>query len=132
MLRQLNHSVVVRAIALIVAFAAFSGCSLNTDVSEPGALIRYSGDNQTAAVNTPLGSPIQLLVVNQLGERLKNITVTWSIVAGGGTLSAAVTQSDDSGIAEVNYTTGPTPGTAIISAKVTSLFPLSFTATITP
>ena len=132
MLRQLNHSVVVRAVALVVAFGAFSGCTLATDVSEPGALIRYSGDNQTAAVNTPLGSPIQLLVVNQFGERLKNITVNWSIVAGGGTLSATVTQSDDSGIAEVNYTTGPNPGTAIISAKVTSLFPLSFTATITP
>ena len=132
MLRQLNHPVVVRAVALIVAFAAASGCSLNTDVSEPGALIRYSGDNQTAAVNTPLGSPIQLLVVNQFGERLKNITVNWSIVAGGGTLSASVAQSDESGIAEVNYTTGPAPGTAVINAKVTSLFPLAFTATITP
>ena len=132
MLRQLNHPVVVRAVALIVAFAALSGCTLNTDNSGPGALIRYSGDGQTAAVNTPLASPLQLLVVNQFGQTLKNITVNWSIAAGGGTLSASATQTNDGGIAEVNYTTGPTTGTAIINAQVSGLFPLSFSATITP
>jgi hypothetical protein len=132
MLRQLNHSVMVRAVALFVAFAALSGCTLNTDNSGPGALVKFGGDGQTAAINTPLPSPLQVLVVNQFGQTLQNVTVSWSIVAGGGTLSASTTQTKDSGIAEVNYTTGPNAGTAIINAKVTGLFALGFSATITP
>jgi len=132
MFRPFNHSVVVRAVALVIAVAAFSGCTLNTDVTEPGALIRYSGDGQSAAINTQLPSPLQLLVVNQFGERLKSVNVTWSIVIGGGTLSTTASQTDDSGIAEVSYTTGPNAGQAIINAQVHGLRPLSFTATITP
>ena len=127
----LNYSAAARGVVLAAACVSFAACSLNTDVSGPGALIRYSGDQQSAAVNTPLPSPLQLLVVNQFGERLKNITVSWSIVNGGGTLSATTSLSDDSGIASVNYTTGPNPGVAAINGKVSGLLPLTFTATIT-
>ena len=132
MLRQLNHSVVVRAVAPIVAFAVMAGCTLATDVNKPGAIVRYSGEGQSAPINTPLASPLQLIVVNQFGEPLRNVNVNWSIVAGAGTLSANTTQTNESGIAEVNYTTGPAAGTAMINAQVHGILPLSFTATITP
>jgi hypothetical protein len=132
MFRQLNHSVVVRDVAVFVAFVVVSSCTLATDVNKPGAIIRYTGEGQSAPINTPLPSPLQLLVVNQFGQILKNVNVNWSIVSGGGTLSATTTLSNESGIAEVNYTTGPTAGTAIINAQVHGILPLSFTATITP
>ena len=133
MFGQLNHSVVVRAVALAVVFASLGGCSLNTDVSQhPAGLFLYGGNSQSAAINTPLPNPLQVLVVNQFGEALENITVNWSIAAGGGSLSATITQSDVNGITEVTYTTGPTAGPATINAQVHGMPPLTFNATITP
>ncbi len=133
MFRQLNHSVVVRAVALVAAFASLGGCSLNTDVSQnPAGLYLSGGDNQSAAINTALPNPLQVLVVNQFGEALEGITVNWSITAGGGSLSANVTRSDASGITQVSYTTGPTAGPAKINAQVKGMLPLNFDATITP
>jgi len=133
MFRQLNHSVVVRAVALAVVCASIVGCSLNTDVSQnPSGLFLYGGDNQSAPVNTALPNPLQVLVVNQFGEALEGITVNWSVPVGGGSLSAAVTQSDANGITQVTYTTGPTAGPAKINAQIHGLDPLTFDATITP
>lgn len=132
MLRQLNHSVVVRAVALAVVCASL-GCSLNTDVSQnPSGLFLYGGDNQSAAVNTALPNPLQVLVVNQFGESLEGITVNWSIAVGGGSISATVTQTDANGMTQVTYTTGPTAGPAKINAQIHGLDPLTFDATITP
>ena len=133
MFRQLNHSVVVRAVAFAVVIASLVGCSLNTDVSKnPAGLFLYGGDTQSAAINTPLPNPLQVLVVNQYGEALEGITVNWSIATGGGSLSASVTQSDANGMTQVIYTTGPTPGPAKINAQIHGMLPLTFDATITP
>ena len=133
MFRQLNHSVVVRAVALAIVCASIGGCSLNTDVSQnPSGLFLYGGDNQTASVNTALPNPLQVLVVNQFGEALEGVIINWSIPVGGGSLSQTVTQTDASGITQVTYTTGQTPGPAKINAQIHGLLPLTFDATITP
>lgn len=124
--------VAMRAIALVAISAAIGACSLNTDVSQPAALIRYAGDAQTAPPLTLLPTSLTVLVVNQFGERLKNVNVTWSIESGGGTLSATSAVSDESGLASVDYTTGPNAGNAIIHAAVHDLLPLSFGVTISP
>jgi hypothetical protein len=131
MFRFPRHAVVLRWLARLVVVATFGACTLNTDVSAPGALIKYGGDAQTAAANTALPTDITVLVVNQFGERLKNVTVTWSIAAGGGTLSSNATLTDDSGLAAVTYTTGPTAGPAVVRAQVHGLPPLTFNVTIT-
>jgi hypothetical protein len=86
---------------------------------------------QTAPANTQLPVPFTILVVNQFGEKLRNVTVNWSITAGGGSLSETSNRTDESGLSSVTYTTGPTPGTATIQAKVSGIPPLSFTVTIT-
>ena len=120
----------LRGIGLVILSAALSGCSLNTDVSAPGGLIKFSGDGQTAAPNTLLPTPLAVMVVTQFGEHIKNATVNWTIDSGGGTLSAASTLTDDSGIATVNYTTGPAPGIASVRVQVHGVRPLTFHITI--
>lgn len=133
MFRQLNHSVVVRAVAVAVVLASLGGCNLNTDVSQnPAGLFLVGGDTQSASVNTALPNPLQVMVVNQFGEVLEGVTVNWSIATGGGSLSDTVTQSDVNGLTQVTYTTGPTPGPAKINAQIHGLLPLTFDATITP
>lgn len=131
MLRSLNRSAAARVAALVIGSLAIDACTLDTDVTAPGAMVKYAGDGQTQPVNTELPTPLAVIVVNQFGERIKNATVTWSIQSGGGSLSATSTLTDEAGLASVTYTTGPTPGAAIINAQVHGLLPLSFTVTIT-
>ena len=118
------------ALGFLVFLGATEGCSLNVDVSGPGALIALSGNGQTAAVNTALSAPLEALVVNQFGATIKGATVNWFIESGGGSLSSATVLSNDSGIASVNYTTGPTPGEAVIRAQVHGVPALRFRVTI--
>jgi len=130
MLRSVRRFAAFPRFALLAASVLLGGCSLDTDVSDPSAMIRYQGDNQTVAPSTPLPTDLATIVVNQFGERIKNVTVNWSIVSGGGTLGATSSITDDSGIASVSYTSGTTTGTVIIQAKVTGLLPLTFTVTV--
>lgn len=116
-------------IALALAAVA-TACTLETDVSGPGGLIKFSGDMQTVTTNTMLPTPIAVLVVNQFGERLKNVTVNWTIESGGGSLSAPSSLTDETGLASVDYTSGPTAGEAVIRAQVHGVPPLRFHITI--
>ena len=112
--------------AAALFLGAASACTLNTDVSGPGGLLRHGGDEQSAAVNTDLPEPLAVMVVTQFGEPIDGATVNWSIVSGGGTLSSNVTTTDVTGVASVNYTTGPTPGDVTIRAQVHGVPPLTF------
>src|SRR5687767_3200289 len=126
MFRAFRHALSPGNIALLVMLATAGGCTLDTDVSGPSAIIVFSGDQQTAPTNTTLDQPLAVLVVNQFGQPLQNATVTWTIASGGGTLSATSTLTDASGIASVAYTTGATAGTAVIEARVQGVPPLTF------
>ncbi len=128
MIHPLKYAAAFRAVAMVL-FALATACTLDTDVSQPAALIRYAGDSQAAPPNTTLPTSLAVVVVNQNGERLKNITVNWSITSGGGSLSASSVLSDDSGQAAVDYTTATAPGTAVITAQVHGLQSITFTAT---
>jgi len=116
----------IRAVALVLSTVAIGGCSLNTDVGGPSTMFISSGDSQTGPPSTVLPLPLGVTVVNQFGEPLEDVTITWSIDAGGGSLSTTSTQSDVNGVASVNYTTGPNVGTAVVTSHVHGLPPLSF------
>lgn len=120
-----------RRIPLVIVVVALANCSLNTDVSSPAAVVKVSGDGQTAPTNTTLPTPLSVIVVTQFGERLKNVTVTWTVISGGGSLNPATSLTDDTGIASTSYTTGTTPGTVVIQAKVNRTPPLDFSVTVT-
>jgi hypothetical protein len=133
MLPALRRALFPLKLAFILAVTSAGGCTLNTDVSVgPAGLIKSAGDGQTAAINTALPNPFSVIVVNQFGELLNNTTVTWTVVSGGGTLSAATTQTDELGVATVIYTTGATAGQAVIRASVSDgLLLVTFSVTIT-
>ena len=127
----MKHPFRLQMLALLMAGAAASGCTLNTDVSQPSAVVKYGGDQQSAPVNTMLPTPLAVIVTSQFGERLNNIAVNWTIASGGGSLSSSTTQTNDSGIASVDYTTGPVAGPVVIKAQVHGIPPLTFNVTIT-
>jgi len=131
MFRAPGHSLSLRKFVFLVTLVGVSGCTLNTDVSGPAAIIKVTGDLQSAPTNTTLPTPLAVIVTTQFGERLQNVTVTWTIASGGGTLSATSTQTDDTGVASVTYTTGTTAGPVVIQARVQGLPPLAFNITVT-
>ncbi len=130
MLRSRNRSVAARAVALAFGWALISACTLTTENNDPTGMVKTNGDQQTAAVNTALPLPFEVIVVNQFGEPLKDIQVNRTLTAGGGSLSGTPTLTDGGGKSSVTYTTGPTSGTATVNAQVHGLFPVIFTVTI--
>jgi hypothetical protein len=120
-----------RAIALLGTIA-LSGCSLNVDPASPAAIVIVAGLNQTAPINTKLATDFSVVVSTQFGELLRNQTITWTVVTGGGTLNPTTSITGDNGVASTSYTTGPTAGTDTIQAKVNGLPPVTFTVTVTP
>jgi hypothetical protein len=118
-------------VALIVLLAGASGCTLNTDLSGPGGMLKYSGDEQSVPTSTTVPTPLAVIVFDKFGETLRNVTVSWTILTGGGTLSAPSTLTDEGGIASVSYTTGTTTGPATVRARVSGLPSLTFSITVT-
>lgn len=133
MLRIPRQAFARRMLAVVfLGAAALGGCTLDTDVSEPGGLLKVTSDPQAVAVNAVLANDLTVLVVNQFGERLKNVSVAWGIESGGGSISATSVLSDDSGLASVTYTAGSTAGQAVVSAAVRRVPAVRFAIVITP
>jgi hypothetical protein len=126
-----RQSLVNRMIALIVTTATLSGCSLNTDIGGPTAIVILNGQNQTAATSTTLPTPFTVVVVGSFNVPMPDQPVTWTIVAPGtGSLSTASSVTDQNGLASTTYTTGTTAGTVQIQASSPSLDPVLFYVTV--
>lgn len=99
----------------------------------PASIQIATGNNQSAAVNTALANPLVARVRNALNQDLQNVTVTWTVTAGGGTLGAATSTTDAQGLASNTYTVGGSAGANTIRAAVQSntAINVDFTATAT-
>lgn len=132
-MRAVNRQMLVnRIFPLVIATVALSGCTLGTDLSQPSTMAIVSGDAQTAAVNAALPDSLAVVVVGSFYEPIENETVTWTVVSGGGSLTPPTSQTDLNGLAWTRYTAGATAGAVKIQAKVASLPPIFFDATVTP
>lgn len=120
-----------KGLAAVIGILALGACRLSTDAPKAHVLAIVAGDAQTAPAGTVLPVPLGVIVIDQYGFVVENVTVTWEITLGGGSLSASSTKTDSNGVTSVSYTAGPTAGTATITATVTEIGTLSFTATIT-
>jgi plastocyanin len=80
-------------------------------------------------VNAVLATPVQAKAVDQFGNGVPGVDVSWSAV--GGNVSAGTVATNGSGISPVTVTLGPAAGQVIITATSGSLSgsPLTFNAT---
>jgi hypothetical protein len=109
-------------IAAVVALACVSS---TTSPTGPTRLTQVSGDSQTVVAGTN-AAPFVVKVVGNDGQPLANISVTFAIDSGGGSLNPAVASTDASGLARTTYTAGPKIGNAGVISYVTD-FPALFT-----
>jgi len=87
-----------------------------------------AGDNQVAAAGAALPESLAVIVRDNAGAALPGVAVTWSVTAGGGTVSPTTRTSDAGGIAKTRRTLGPNAGTQTARATVASLTPVNFSA----
>lgn len=122
------------------AFALLVACSddLPSGPSpNPGAVASAitieAGDGQNGKTLTPLGDPLQVRVIDESGDGVAGITVTFAVVEGGGTLSSTTATSNSQGVAAASLTLGSELGLHRVRASVAGLAgsPLTFTARAT-
>jgi hypothetical protein len=80
-------------------------------------LERYAGDGQTAKVGTQLANPLGVRVLDGAGDPMPDVTVTWTVRSGGGSVRPASSIPDEEGKAFTLWTLGPTSGTNTVEAS---------------
>jgi PKD repeat protein len=93
----------------------------------------FSGDPQSAPVGTALQHPLVVQVTDPFGNPIAGQTVNWT-AQGGGSVSAASTQTDATGVTSVQRTLGPAAGPQTTSAAAEGLAgsPVVFSHTALP
>src|SRR5262249_12374966 len=64
----------------------------------------------TVEAGTALAAPLQAQVRDEFDNPVIGLSVAWAIAAGGGSLSAAASTTDSTGVAYMNWTIGQTIG----------------------
>ena len=93
-------------------------------------LARNAGDNQTAAPGGPVSVPPSVIVKDANGNLRSDVTVTFAVVSGGGSVTGATTVTNAAGVATVgSWTLGSAAGANSLSATVAGLPVVLFSAT---
>jgi hypothetical protein len=100
----------------------------------PAALVRAAGDGQTANAGTLVPIAPAVRALDDEGQPLSGVDVSWIVRSGGGRLvGATITQSGADGIAAASgWILGPAPGPNTLEAVVTGLPIVVFTAAAVP
>jgi hypothetical protein len=107
--------------------ASAPGCTVAgfTETALPGPakwLFRWSGNNQSAPVTTPLPAPLVTKAQDSYGNGVPGVIVSYSDTGASGTFTTKNPVSTDTkGLAPVNYTTSAHPGTGTIRAGATGV-----------
>lgn len=72
----------------------------------PALLAPVSGNDQTGGAGAPLASPLRVRVLDQFGQPLAGVPVTFSVVSGGGSVAPIAATSDEAGLASTSWTLG--------------------------
>ena len=96
-------------------------------------LLKISGDSQKGASFAPLSQPFVVEARDANGSAFAGVSVTFVVVAGGGTLSVTNTTTDANGRAQTLLTLGPNLGTNTVAVSVEGIFQTAlFRAEATP
>ena len=92
------------------------------------------GNGQTATVGSPLSQPLRVTVLDAAENPVSGVAVEWSVITGGGSVSAPSVTTGADGVAGVTFTLGTQAGPQQAEAAVQGLAgsPVVFTATATP
>jgi len=102
----------------------------STVLAATNVLSVVSGGAQSVRVSTPAAA-FAVRVVDALGAPVAGSMITWTVVSGGGTLSAASSMTNATGNATITYTAGAAVGTSVVTGTIMGGGSVTFTTTIT-
>src|SRR6266545_5670494 len=109
----------------LATLAAVALCACGGDGGgggpQAGSIALSAGDNQVAAAGAALPDSLAVIVKDNANAVLPGALVTWSVTAGGGSVSPTTRTSDAAGIAKTRLTLGPNAGTQTAPATVAGL-----------
>lgn len=109
-----------------VAFTATSSAGA------AGSIAKNAGDNQTAVAGSAVPIRPSVLVKDANGNPKSDVSVTFAVGSGGGSVTGATVTTNASGIATVgSWTLGPVAGANVLNATSGTLGAVAFAATST-
>jgi len=122
----------IRLARLTLVGLALAACSDSprTDPLVATQISLVGGNDQIGTVSSVLADPLTVSVTDAGDNPVPDVTVTWSVIAGGGSVSASST-TDGGGIATTQFILGPVIGAQQVEAQVAGVLssPVVFTAT---
>ena len=97
------------------------GVTVEFDNRPHPALLKISGDNQTGASLVSLSNPLVVEAQDANGSTLAGISVTFSVIEGGGTLNTIITRTNTNGRAQSTLTLGPNMGTNTVQVSAAGI-----------
>jgi adhesin/invasin len=94
----------------------------------PNSIAVSAGNNQVGAAGTALPESLAVIVRDQAGQPLGGVTVAFTVLAGGGTVSPVTRATGADGIAKTRRTLGSIAGAQTVLATAGSLTPVQFSA----
>lgn len=119
-----------RAVALVALVAACNGDG-GTDTPVATTLTATSPATQTAVAGTPVATAPSVRVLDQDGDPMPGVTVTFTASSGGSVTSPTATTDAAGNATAGGWTLGAAVGTQTVTATVPSLTPVQFSATAT-
>lgn len=106
------------------------GCDGNTEPLTPATVAATSPTTQDAEVGAAVSAPPAVKVTSTSGKPVPNVSVTFAVTEGGGSLSGAARTTDAAGVATAGgWTLGTVAGRNTVTATAGTLQPVVFTAT---
>ena len=119
----------IRVVATVAG--ADSTAAFIVQGGEPAdALVKVSGDTQSGTPDDALTDPFVVEVQDEDGEPLTGHTVTFSVTAGGGSLSATSATTNANGRAQTRLTLGSALGVNSVQASVSGVDSVTFSTSI--
>jgi len=120
--------VVVGLVSLALAACGGGGDGGHQTPVTAASISIVSGNNQTAVAGSALPVALGVSVKDSSGRAVPAASVSWTVVAGGGSVTPATSTTDSAGLATTNWALGGAPGANRVTATVAGLTPVTFDA----
>ena len=121
-----------RSFLTLFLLALVFGCSDSIgpgiSLGPPATLSGIGGSDQQAAAGSVAPESLSVRVTDARGRPVPGTPVTWTVTAGGGSVTPTTTRTDAAGKASASWTLGTLAGENTATATVSGLLPVSFGA----
>lgn len=89
---------------------------LELPVPRATVLAAVSGDDQVGGAGAELAAPLRVRVLDQFGNPVEDVDVTFAVATGGGSVAPVTSATDENGVASAEWTLGGQLGTQELEA----------------